>query len=136
MQRYVSLDVGTKRIGVATCDPLGVTTRSLKVIMREPESRAVDEIIKICKELDVNTVVVGLPINMDGTTGKQAEDCREFAKKLENVKLNICFEDERLTSFQAEQILASQGKKYTKEKGLVDMMSAELILRQFLDKKE
>jgi putative Holliday junction resolvase len=136
MERFIALDVGKKRIGVATCDPLWITTRSLVALDREPESKAIAEILKLVKEYGVNTVVVGLPYNMDGTIGAQAQDCQDFAKKLEvEGKFEVCFEDERLTSFEAEQILASQGKKYTKNKGLVDMMSAELILRQFINKR-
>jgi len=136
MQRFVGLDVGTKRIGVAICDPLLITTRSLMVVRREPESKAIEEISKVCKEYGVTTVAMGLPYNMDGTLGAQAKDCQDFAKKLEvEAKLEVCFEDERLTSFEAEQILASQGKKYTKNKELVDMMAAELILQQFINKR-
>lgn len=136
MERFIALDIGKKRIGVATCDPLWITTRSIIALDREPENKAISEILKLVKEYGVNTVVVGLPYNMDGTLGSQAQDCQDFAKKLEvEGKFEVCFEDERLTSFEAEQILASQGKKYTKNKGLVDMMSAELILRQFINKR-
>lgn len=136
MQRYLGLDVGEKRIGVAICDPMLITTRSLVALSRNPENKAVAEIAAICKEYGISTVVVGLPYNMDGTLGHQAKNCQDFAKKLEvDAKLEVCFEDERLTSFEAEQILAKQGKKYTKNKELVDMMSAELILRQFINKR-
>jgi len=136
MQRFLGIDIGKKRIGVAICDPLLITTRSLIALAREPENMAIAQIAKICKEYAITTVVAGLPYNMDGTLGEQAKDCQDFAKKLEvNAKLEVCFEDERLTSFEAEQILASQGKKYTKNKELVDMMSAELILRQFINKR-
>lgn len=136
MQRFLGIDVGTKRIGIAICDPLLITTRSLIALSRVPEDKAVDEIAKICKEYSITTVVVGLPYNMDGTLGSQAQDCQNFAKRLEvEAKLEVCFEDERLTSFEAEQILASQGKKYTKNKELVDMMAAEIILRQFINKR-
>lgn len=136
MQRYLGLDVGEKRIGVAICDPMLITTRSLAVVSRNPENKAVEEIVAICKEYGIYTVVVGLPYNMDGTLGAQAKNCQDFAKKLEvDAKLDVCFEDERLTSFEAEQILAKQGKKYTKNKELVDMMAAELILRQFINKR-
>lgn len=136
MQRFLGLDIGKKRIGVATCDPLLITTRSVTALSREPEEKAIAEISAICKEYGITTVVVGLPYNMDGTLGSQAKDCQDFAKRLEvDAKLEVCFEDERLTSFEAEQILASQGKKYTKNKELVDMMSAELILRQFINKR-
>ena len=137
MQRFLGIDVGTKRIGIAICDPLLITTRSLVALARVPEDKAVLEIAKICKEYGISTVAVGLPYNMDGTLGSQAQDCQDFAKRLEvEAKLEVCFEDERLTSYEAEQILASQGKKYTRNKELVDMMSAELILRQFINKKE
>jgi len=136
MERFLALDIGKKRIGIATCDPLLITTRSLAVVEREPEDKALEEIKKLCKEYSINTVIIGLPYNMDGTIGEQAKDCQDFAKKLEiYAKVVICYEDERLTSFEAEQILASQGKKYTKNKGLVDMMAAELILRQFINKR-
>lgn len=136
MQRFLGLDIGKKRIGVAICDPLLITTRSLIALSREPENKAVAEISAICKEYGITTVAVGLPYNMDGTIGSQAEDCQNFAKRLEvEAKLEVCFEDERLTSFEAEQILASQGKKYTRNKELVDMMSAELILQQFINKR-
>ena len=136
MQRYLGIDVGTKRIGVAICDPLLITTRSLVALARVPEDKAVADIAAICKEYGISTVAVGLPYNMDGTLGSQAKDCQDFAKKLEvEANLEVCFEDERLTSYEAEQILASQGKKYTKNKELVDMMSAELILRQFISKR-
>lgn len=136
MQRFLGIDVGTKRIGVAICDPLLITTRSLVALARQPEDKAVEEIAKICKEYGISTVAVGLPYNMDGTLGAQAKDCQDFAKRLEvEAKLEVCFEDERLTSYEAEQILAQQGKKYTKNKELVDMMSAELILRQFISKR-
>lgn len=136
MQRFLGIDVGTKRIGVAICDPLLITTRSLIALPRIPEDKAIEEIGKTCKEYSISTVAVGLPYNMDGTLGSQAQDCQDFAKKLElGAKLKVCFEDERLTSYEAEQILASQGKKYTKNKELVDMMSAELILRQFINKR-
>jgi putative Holliday junction resolvase len=136
MQRFLGIDIGTKRIGIAICDPMLITTRSLIALPRVPEDKAVEEIAKICKEYSITTVAVGLPYNMDGTLGSQAQDCQNFAKRLEvEAKLEVCFEDERLTSFEAEQILASQGKKYTKNKELVDMMSAEIILRQFINKR-
>ena len=136
MERFLALDIGKKRIVIATCDTLLITTRYLAVVEREPEDKALEEIKKLCKEYSINTVIIGLPYNMDGTIGEQAKDCQDFAKKLEiYAKVVICYEDERLTSFEAEQILASQGKKYTKNKGLVDMMAAELILRQFINKR-
>ncbi|MDD3420160.1 MAG: Holliday junction resolvase RuvX, partial [Candidatus Gastranaerophilales bacterium] len=98
MEKLISLDIGTKRIGVATCDPLWITTSSLEVIEREPVDKAIGRIIAMCREYRVSRVVVGLPYNMDGTLGTQSQDCQYFAKKLEvEVKFEGCFEDERLT---------------------------------------
>lgn len=134
-ERYIGLDIGTKRIGVAISDPLMITAQPLKTIQREPEANSIEELDNICKEYNVQKVIVGLPKNMNGTIGAQAIDCQEFADKISNeLKKEIVFEDERLTSKQAEMFLAQQNKKYTKNKGLVDVASAAIILQQHLDK--
>lgn len=136
MQRYIGLDVGTKRIGVALSDPLLITAQPLEAIAREPEEQSLLRIAALCKEHDVLGIVVGFPKNMNGTVGPQAEDCKNFGDKIKNITgLEVFFEDERLTSKQAEQALALQGKKYTKNKSLVDITSAVLILQQFLDRR-
>lgn len=135
-QRVLGLDVGTKRIGVALSDLLLITAQPLKVVQRVPEKKAIDEITEICKQHDIEKVVVGLPKNMNGTIGPQAEDCQAFAEKIkEKASVEIFFEDERLSSKQAEGFLAAQGKKYTKNKGLVDVASAAIILQQYLDRR-
>lgn len=127
----MGLDVGTKRIGIA----LSVlsTAQPFETISRNPQEEAVKKIISICQQNNIKKIVIGLPKNMNGTIGPQAEDCIEFANLLKN-DFEIIFEDERLTSKQAESILALQGKKYTKNKGLVDLKSACIILQQYLDK--
>jgi len=134
--RYLGLDIGTKRIGIAISDPLFITAQSLKTIQRLPEVKSIGEIENLCKEYQVSVIIVGLPKNMNGTLGVQAQDCVDFASKLEKkLGVKIVMEDERLTSKQAERMLAAQNKKYTKEKGLVDLVSAAIILQQFLDKR-
>ena len=136
MRRYIGLDVGTKRIGVALSDPLLITAQPLEAIAREPEEQSLSRISSLCKEYDVLGIVVGFPKTMHGTVGPQAEDCKNFGDKIKNITgLEVFFEDERLTSKQAEQALAMQGKKYTKNKSLVDITSAVLILQQFLDRR-
>ena len=134
MNKIMGLDVGKKRIGIALSDALGYTAQPCETILRQPEQAAVDKIKSICSENNVKTIVVGLPKNMNGTIGEQAEDCMQFAGLLK-LDFEIVFEDERLTSRQAENILALQGKKYTKDKGLVDLKSACIILQQYLDRK-
>ncbi len=132
--RTLALDVGTKRIGIAISDALGIIASPIPAINRMPEKIAIDTIKKVCKNYNAKTIVVGLPKNMNGTIGQQAQDCIDFAKNFEN-DFEIIFEDERLTSRQAERNLKTVGKKYTKNKGLVDTESACIILQQYLDRK-
>ena len=135
-KRFLGLDVGTKRIGAAMSDPLAIIAQPLKVISRIPENKAIEEINKICNEYNVETIVAGLPKNMDGTLGFQAQDVINFVEKLTNkTGLNIEFEDERLTSKVAERVLIEQNKKPSKNRGLIDITSAILILQQYLDKR-
>ena len=110
MNKIMGLDVGKKRIGIALSDALGYTAQPCETILRQPEQAAVDKIKSICSENNVKTIVVGLPKNMNGTIGEQAEDCMQFSNLLKS-DFEIVFEDERLTSRQAENILALQGKK-------------------------
>ena len=132
-ERVLGLDIGTKRIGVAISDLLFVTAQPLKAVFRTSDEKAVEEISKIINEYNIKTIVAGLPKNMDGTTGPQAQNCINFMDNFSSV--NVIFEDERLTSRQAEFILKEQGKKYTKQKHLVDIESACLILQQYMDKQ-
>ena len=136
MYKVMGLDVGTKRIGIAMSDFLLLTAQPAETIQREPEQNAVEKIAQLCRSNKVKKIVIGLPKHMNGTLGEQAQDCMDFAdmlkKKLPDIE--YIFEDERLSSRQAENILAMQGKKYTKNKGLVDLKSACIILQQYLDR--
>ena len=128
----MALDIGTKRIGVALSDFLHITANPYSFIPREPESDAILTIKKIAEENRVVTIVVGVPVNMDGTYGFQAEDCKKFAGKLSG--FDIVFEDERLTSEQAEENLRQRKIDFRKNKQLVDIESACIILEQYLGK--
>ena len=134
MDKIMALDVGTKRIGIAVSDALGIIATPIPAISRTPEDKAIDNIKNLCQNYNAKTIVVGLPKHMNGTIGEQAQDCMNFAKNFEP-DYTIVFEDERLTSRQAERNLATVGKKYTKNKGLVDTESACIILQQYLDRK-
>lgn len=131
--RVLALDIGTKRIGTAVSDATEILATPTGTIERNPEKKAVEKIKSLCGEYGVKTIVAGLPKNMNGTLGAQAEDCMKFVKNFEE-EYEIVFEDERLTSRQAEMTLAAVGKKYTKNKGLVDTQSACIILQQYLDR--
>lgn len=132
MHKVMALDVGTKRIGIALSDYLQVIAIPHSYIMREPEDMAVDEIKKIAAENRVEKIVVGVPKNMDGTEGFQAKDCINFSQKFSG--FDIILEDERLTSEEAEERLRSRKIDFRKNKGLVDMESACVILEQYLGK--
>ena len=138
MHKIMGLDVGTKRIGIALSDFLLITAQPCETISREPEKAAIETIYNICVQNSVKKIIVGLPKNMNGSIGTQAEDCMKFSDTLKEKMPDIefVFEDERLTSRQAENILALQGKKYTKNKGLVDLKSACIILQQYLDRQK
>ena len=133
MHKIMALDIGTKRIGIALSDYLLMLANGHSYISREPETAALQMIRNIAKENNVEKIVVGLPLNMDNTEGFQAQNCREFASKLSDFE--IIFEDERLTSDVAEENLRNKKINYRKDKGLVDIESACIILEQYLERK-
>jgi len=130
MYKIMALDVGTKRIGIALSDYLHVISTPYSFISRVPEDKALEEIYRIAKENNVEKIVVGLPKNMDDSLGFQAQDCIDFSQKI--LGFDIILEDERLTSEEAEERLRSRKIDIRKNKGLVDMESASIILEQYL----
>ena len=130
-ERVLALDVGDKRIGVAVSDPFFLFATGLKVIIRENDNKALEEIKEICQTYKIKKIVVGLPYNMDGTIGAQAKKTVKFTEKLEN-DFEIIYRDERLTSFEAEEMLKKENKKYTKNIGLVDIKAACIILQSYI----
>jgi len=128
----MALDIGTKRIGIALSDYLHVLANGHSYISRIPENEAVEKIKKIAKDNNVKDIVIGVPYNMDGSQGAQADDCIAFSKNFE--EYNIIKEDERLTSDAAEENLRNKKIDFRKDKGLVDIESACIILEQYLSK--
>lgn len=130
MYKVMALDIGTKRIGIALSDYLLMLANGHSYIPRDDTS--IEKILKIAKENNVKKIVAGIPYNMDGTEGSQAQDCREFASQIKDYE--IIFEDERLTSDTAETNLKERKIDFRKDKGLVDIESARLILEQYLSR--
>lgn len=128
----MAIDVGTKRIGVALSDYLQVIAVPHSCIDRKPEEEALKKITDIAKENRVEKIVVGVPANMDGSLGAQAQDCIDFSQKI--IGFDIILEDERLTSEEAESRLKARKVDFRKNKGLVDIESACVILEQYLGK--
>ncbi|WP_100406616.1 Holliday junction resolvase RuvX [Bacillus solitudinis] len=136
--RILGLDVGTKTIGVALSDELGWTAQGLETVRRqedEPESDF-ESVARIVREYEVETIIVGLPKNMNGTIGPSGESCQAFADKLkEYVSSEIKMWDERLTTVAAERMLISADVSRKKRKKVIDKMAAVLILQGYLDHK-
>ena len=131
-KRIIALDIGTKRIGVAVSDALMLGATPVKLIIRNNDTNAINEIESVLEEYNTDTILIGVPYNMDGSLGFQAKNCLDFIKPLEK-KYKILKYDERLSSEKAEEILKNKGKKYTKNKGLVDITAACVILQEYLD---
>lgn len=132
MYKVMALDIGTKRIGVALSDYLLMLSNGHSCVPRQPEDKAIEEILNIAKTNNVKKIVVGVPFNMDGTQGTQAQDCKDFSRKLSGYE--IIYEDERLTSDTAEENLRAKKIDFRKNKGLVDIESACIILEQYLSR--
>ena len=130
----LGLDMGSKRIGVAGCDGTGLIATGITTIERRSFQEDVEQIQQIVHERQVQLLIVGLPYSMDGTLGFQARHVQKYTTKLSlALKLPVEYVDERLTSFQAEQLLIAQKRSPSRNKGLIDRTAAALILQQWLD---
>ncbi len=135
MTRYLGIDFGTRRIGVAVSDELGLTAQPLPTFEPSTDEEALSVIRGRIDQYGVLEVVVGLPKNMNGTLGPAAEQALAFAKRLEeSASVKVTMWDERLTSREAERLLIEADLSRAKRKGRVDRMAATLILQGFLDR--
>ena len=133
MKRWLALDLGHVRIGVALSDTLGMTAQPLTVLKSVGTQKDIITIGGLVNEHEVSQVVVGLPINMDGTESNQTKKIREFTYKLSNrLNVPVFFIDERLTSRQAERMMTDSGVTAKKQRGKVDQIAAALLLQSAL----
>lgn len=129
----LGLDVGRKRIGVAGCDRLGITVHGITTITRKSWDEDMAELRSLIIERNVDTLVIGLPYNMDGSLGYQARQVQKFAHGASKaLDMNLEFVDERLTSYEAEEMMRSQGISTRHNKEMIDRKAAALILQQWL----
>lgn len=132
--RIMALDIGTRRIGVAITDPLGMLAQPLTVIKRSSDAQAVAEILQLLREYQVAELVIGLPRRTDGTEGPEAQAVREFAATVESRWSGpILWYDERLTTAGAEQVLLEADLSRMRRKQVVDQVAAALILQGYLE---
>ena len=133
-RRLLSLDIGSKRIGVAVSDELGLAAHGLETLSARPLEAAIEALQRLVKEYGVEEVVVGLPVNMDGTSGAGVEAVRGISRRLEEaLPVTVHFVDERMTSSQAEKVLLEGNVGRKKRKDVRDKLAAILILQSFLD---
>jgi len=132
----MALDIGTKRIGVALSDFLHITANPHSCVNREPEQDAITTIVKIAQENRVQTIVVGIPINMDGSRGPRAARAEEFAKLLEErlPEVPVALFDERMSTMAASRYLNETNTRGKKRKGVIDTLSAQIILQNAIDR--
>ena len=133
--RILGLDIGQKTIGVAISDPLGFTAQGITRIRRKKKEEDINEIINLCKEYVVETIVVGLPKNMNGSIGFAGEKIMEFTELLkDSVECKIELWDERLTTVAAHRAMLEADLSRGKRKKIVDKIAATYILQGYLDR--
>ncbi len=136
-KRWMGLDYGTKTVGVAVSDELGITAQGLETIARKSNKKLRQTLARIealIAEYQVEKIVLGLPKNMNNTLGERAEETIEFKGMLERrTGLEVILWDERLTTMESERILMEGGVRRENRKERIDWMAASLILQSYMD---
>ena len=131
--RLAALDVGDARIGVAVSDELGLTVRGIGIVRRVGGRRDLDALAALLSPLAPDRIVVGLPLNMDGTEGPQAARVRAFGRRVgTHLGMPVDFWDERLTTVEAERTLREAGMSRAQRRERLDQEAAAIILESYL----
>jgi putative holliday junction resolvase len=134
--RILGLDVGSRRIGIAISDPLGITAQGLETLQRRNKRHDLEMLERIVRENDVREIVVGLPLRMSGAEGTQSEKMQAFAEELrKRFRLPVHLWDERLTSAEANRLLRETELSIEKRAKAVDRMAAVLILQGWMESR-
>jgi putative holliday junction resolvase len=132
--RILGLDYGEKRIGVAICDELGMTSQGLPTLIRKTKKHDLEILSKVINNYSVESIVIGYPVRLDGSEGIQCEKVNRFSLLLEKTfLLPVIKWPETLSTKDAEEILIQSGVRWRKRKEKVDKLAACLILQNFLD---
>ena len=135
MGRYLGIDNGEKRVGLALSDPLKIIATPFRTLLVHNTNQVIRELDKIIDEQDVELIVVGNPLGMKGQQTAQTKRVMEFTDKLRNIGYKVMLEDERLSSVSAKRVMIEQKIKTGYNKELIDQIAAAIILQQFLDKQ-
>ena len=134
MGRILALDVGEKRIGVAVSDALNTIAQGIETIKRIDTEGVIEKIKALIKEYELSKIIVGIPLNMNGTKGASARSVEEFIRLIQaEIDLSIETVDERLTTAQGERMLLEADVSRKKRKRSIDKIAAQLILQLYLD---
>lgn len=133
MGRMLALDWGRVRVGVALSDALGLLATPYDTYQAKPREQLLDRIVGLVQREMVDRVIIGLPLNMDGTEGASATEARRLGQELTERGLQVVYYDERLSSYEAESRLRSMGRKPSRDKERVDRAAAAIILQEYLD---
>ena len=134
--RILSIDYGTSRVGFAVSDMLHIIATPLKTIKNKSIQDLLKQIGLIVKEYDIKSIVVGLPLGLNGKETKQTETVKLFSETLGKNNYKVIFEDERFTTVLAKKEIIKQKISTGKNKSLIDQVSAALILQSYLDRKK
>ena len=134
-ERLMGLDYGDSRTGVAVSDLLGITAQGVESIKYTGEKQLIQRLKEIIDEYQVKKIVIGLPLNMNATSGQRVEKTKKFIEKLKNeFGLEVVTIDERLTTVASHRTMTELGVNKNKKKNIVDMMSAVFILQMYMDR--
>ena len=133
--RILALDIGDVRIGVAVSDPLGISANGIETYLSKGRDADVAYFAKMARDRGCEKILLGLPLNMDGTEGDRAAKVRAFGDALQEASgIEVVYEDERLTTVEAEEMLIEAGLSRQERKKVIDKVAAEIILRCYLNK--
>ena len=134
--RKMALDIGTVRIGIATSDPMAIIASGYETYVRTTNTETdMKYLANLAQEKDCDTIILGLPLNMDGTEGDKVKEIREFAEELSKfTDKKIVFQDERWSTVSAEKALISGSVRREKRKKIIDKVAATIILQTYLDR--
>lgn len=135
--RKIAFDLGDARIGIATSDIMGIIANGQETYVRQKNNEEADlkYLADACRKYFCDTIIIGLPVNMDGTEGPRAEFSRDWGEKLRALTgLPVIYQDERLTTVIAEKVLIEGGVRRANRKKVVDKIAATLILQAYLDR--